>query len=102
MHFFSAIKAHKKGPENYIYHAIMFAYQVKDVNRARLVNKFIEYYSLSTIKNFSNTEEALETLTQVYAYRSSGEKIWFNVVYNEFRRKKEQWYTKKHSDEIDC
>lgn len=98
MRFYHTIKMHNKGPENYIYHAIMFAYQVPGVDRDRLVKKFVENYSLDRIKIFSNTIEALKTLTQVYAYRSS-EKIWFEVEYDSFKRAKVLWYTKQHSDE---
>lgn len=98
MRFHKAIKTHKKGPDNYICHAIMFAFSMRNVDKERLVQRFNDLYGLEAIKKFNNSIDAFRLLTQVYSYRGKVEKVYFEVEYDVSMRKRYPWYTKRYSE----
>lgn len=96
--FFRTIKTFKKGANNYICHALMFAYQLKGVDREKLVDKFNKYYGMDNIPKFIDARGALQNLTHVYNTKNK-DKIWFEVEYEKALTKKYTWYAKRHSSE---
>lgn len=95
MQFFKTTQSFKKGPSNYLYHAIMFAYQVEGVDTDKLTERFNRYFGMSDVPNFIDTRSAMQVLTNVYNRRSR-DKVYFEIEYERYLSKKYTWYAKKH------
>lgn len=95
MKFLKTIKNFNKGPIPYICMALMFAYQLEDVDKDKLVDKFDKYYGMDDIPSFTSTDGALKVLTLIYNRRNSKSKIYFEVEYDKYMSGKYQWYSNK-------
>ena len=95
MKFLKTIKNFHKGPLPYICMAIMFAYQLEEVDKKQLVEKFERYYGLDDIPPFNGADGALKALTIVYNRRNSKNRLYFEVEYDKFLSGKYAWYTNK-------
>lgn len=95
MRFLKTIKAFGKGPSPYILYAIMFAYQLEDVDREKLVDKFEKYYGMDDVPQFIDINGALKILTSVYNRRNTKDKMYFEVEYDKYLSGKYTWYAKK-------
>lgn len=95
MRFLKTIKNFNKGAIPYICTAIMFAYQLEDVDRERLVDKFEKYYGMDDIPQFIDVNGALKILSTVYNRRNPKEKIYFEVEYDKYLTGKYIWYANK-------
>lgn len=95
MRFAKTIQAFPKGPKNFIAHALMFAYQIEDVDKEKLVSKFEQYYGMDDVSKFIDARGALQALTNVYNRRNK-DKVYFEVEYERSMTKKYTWYAKRH------
>ena len=95
MRFIKPIKNFRKGNINYICFAIMFAYQLEDVNKDMLVDKFERYYGMDDIPQFNDMNGALKILTTIYNRRNSKTKVYFEVEYDKYLSGKYGWYAQK-------
>lgn len=96
MKFLKTIKNFNKGPITYICMAIMFAYQVEDVDKEKLLQKFETYYGMEDVPPFISVDGALKTLTTIYNRRNRSDKIYFEVEYDRFLSGKYTWYANKY------
>lgn len=95
MRFLKTIKNFSKGAIPYICTAIMFAYQLEDVDREKLVDKFEKYYGMDDIPQFIDVNGALKILTAIYNRRNVKDKIYFEVEYDKYLSGKYTWYASK-------
>lgn len=95
MRFLKTIKNFNKGAITYICTAIMFAYQLEDVDRDKLVDKFEKYYGMDDIPQYIDVNGALKILTTIYNRRNTKDKIYFEVEYDKFLTGKYTWYANK-------
>ena len=95
MRFLKTIKNFNKGTINYICSAIMFAYQLEEVDREKLVDKFEKYYGMDDIPQFIDINGALKILTSIYNRRNTKDKIYFEVEYDKLLSGKYTWYASK-------
>lgn len=95
MRFLKTIKNYNKGTIMYICTAIMFAYQLEEVDREKLVDKFEKYYGMDDIPQFIDVNGALKILTMIYNRRNTKDKIYFEVEYDKLLNGKYTWYANK-------
>lgn len=95
MRFLKTIKNFNKGAIHYICTAIMFAYQIEDVDRNKLVEKFERYYGMDDIPQYTDVTGALKILTTIYNRRNQKDKIYFEIEYDKLLSGKYVWYAKK-------
>lgn len=95
MRFIKPIKNFNKGATPFICTAIMFAYQLEDVDREKLVEKFERYYGMDDVPQFIDVSGALKVMTSIYNRRNSKGKIYFEVEYDKYLSGKYVWYAKK-------
>ena len=95
MRFIKVLKTFNKGQLPYICTALMFAYQLDEVDRDQLVTKFERYYGMDDTPPFNDVNGALRILTSLYSKRSSKNKIYFEVEYDKLLSGKYVWYAKK-------
>ena len=98
MKFLKTIKNFNKGAMPYICNAIMFAYQLEDVDKDKLVEKFERYYGMDVIPQYIDINGALKNLTIIYNYRNSKDKIYFEIEYDKYMNGKYTWYANKWGD----
>ena len=91
MRFLKPIKNFQKGPIPYIALALMFAYQIEDVDKEKLVDKFERYYGMDDVAPFTDITGALRVLTNVYNRRNSN-KVYFEIEYDKYMSGKLTWY----------
>ena len=95
MRFLKTIKNFPKGATPYICMAIMFAYQIEEVDREKLVEKFDLYYGMADVPQFIDVDGALKDLTIIYNRRNRQDKIYFEVEYDKYLSGKYAWYANK-------
>ena len=95
MRFLKTIKNFNKGAIPFICTAIMFAYQLEEVDREKLVDKFERYYGMDDIPQFIDISGALKILTTIYNRRNTKDKIYFEIEYDKLLTGKYTWYAKK-------
>lgn len=95
MRFLKTIKNYNKGPIPYICLAIMFAYQLEDVDRTKLADKFELYYGMADVPQFIDVDGALKNLTLIYNRRNRTDKVYFEIEYDKYLSGKYAWYANK-------
>lgn len=95
MRFLKTIKNYNKGPIPYICLAIMFAYQLEDVDSNKLADKFELYYGMADVPQFIDVDGALKNLTLIYNRRNRSDKVYFEIEYDKYLSGKYAWYANK-------
>jgi hypothetical protein len=82
--FVPTIEKHNKGSKTIILQALMFAYDMPNTDKDKLLKNFENYYGTDVVSPFVNMRGALQAITDLYNYRSR-EKTFFEVEYHKFQ-----------------
>lgn len=97
MNFIDTMNATNKGNKNYIMRAIIFAYDQPEIDNERLLETFKRLYNTKVAAAFVDIDGALKSLSACYNFKSRGERVSLDVMYDNYQRSRIKGYEKRWS-----
>ena len=79
--------------KNYFANALMFAYQCESVDPEKMVHQIANYSH--KLGSFGDTESCLDALSEVYNFKSRGDRVYLATEYKKVMNERYPWYESK-------
>lgn len=81
------------GDKNTLINSLMFAYQCAEVDPEKLYKQFVNYSH--KMNGFGDTVSCLDALSEVYNFKSRGDRVYLDAEYKKAMNERYPWYEHK-------